>query len=80
MADQSWSWAEAWPGSVPETIGEPQFDSDRRSCSVKVKLEPGRTYACWLNSEGFTNFKDTSGNPAVPYLLIFETSAVTETP
>ena len=80
MTDQSWSWAEAWPGSVPEMIGGPNYDSDRRSCSVKVKLEPGRTYACWLNSERFTNFKDTSGNPAVPYLLIFETSAVTETP
>ncbi len=61
-------------------IGGPNYDSDRRSCSVKVKLEPGRTYAYWLNSERFTNFKDTSGNAAVPYLLIFETSAVTETP
>jgi len=36
-------------------------------------LEPGRTYAFWLNSENFKNFKDAEGRPSVPYLLIFET-------
>jgi Bacterial Ig-like domain len=80
MTDQSWSWSEAWPGSVPELIGEPQYDAERRTCTVKVKLEAGRTYACWLNSEQFTNFKDTNGNPAVPYLLIFETRPAAEAP
>jgi hypothetical protein len=40
-----------------------------------VKLEPRKTYAIWLNSGNFGNFKDTSGNSAVPYLLVFETSA-----
>ncbi len=41
---------------------------------MKVKLEAGKTYAWWLNSEQFHNFKDKEGNPAVPYLLIFQTS------
>jgi hypothetical protein len=40
---------------------------------MKVRLEPGRTYAWWLNSDKFKNFTDLAGRPAVPYLLIFET-------
>jgi hypothetical protein len=73
MKDRSWSWSEAWPGSTPEMLEEPQFDETRRVCSVKVQLEPDRTYAFWLNSENHQNFQDTNGRPAVPYLLIFET-------
>ena len=38
-----------------------------------MKLEPGRTYAFWLNSKNFHNFKDSQGRTAVPYLLVFET-------
>ena len=40
---------------------------------VELRLEPGRTYAFWLNSDQFKNFRDSEGRPAVPYLLIFET-------
>ena len=40
---------------------------------MKVRLEPGRTYAWWLNSDKFKNFTDRVGRPAVPYLLIFQT-------
>jgi RNA polymerase sigma-70 factor (ECF subfamily) len=47
---------------------------DKRTCVVKVKLEPGKTYAIWLNSEKFHNFKDADGRPAVPYLLVFQTA------
>jgi hypothetical protein len=39
-----------------------------------VKLEPGKTYVIWLNSQKFRNFKDKDGQPAVPYLLVFETA------
>jgi RNA polymerase sigma-70 factor (ECF subfamily) len=38
-----------------------------------VKLEPGKTYVSWLNSQKFGNFKDADGQSAVPYLLVFET-------
>ena len=38
-----------------------------------MKLEAGKTYVSWLNSEKFKNFKDAEGKPAVPYLLVFET-------
>jgi predicted Ser/Thr protein kinase len=73
MADGSWSWSTAWENSTPEFIGPPRYESDGRTCTVKVKLEPGRTYGWWLNSDKFRNFTDQAGRPAVPYLLIFQT-------
>ncbi len=73
MADGSWSWSTAWKDSTPDFIGQPHYEPDGRTCAAKVKLEAGRTYAFWLNSEKFENFKDRDGRPAVPYLLIFQT-------
>jgi hypothetical protein len=73
MRDDSWSWSTAWDNSVPEMIGSPRYAEDGRTCVVKVRLEPGHTYAWWLNSDAFHNFKDKAGHPAVPYLLIFQT-------
>ena len=73
MTDGSWSWSTAWENSAPEIIGQPHYESDGRTCVAKVKLEPGRTYAWWLNSNQFKNFTDLAGRPAVPYLLIFQT-------
>ena len=73
MTDGSWSWSTAWEKSTPEFIGQPHYESDSQTCVIKAKLEPGRTYAFWLNSEKFQNFKDSDGRPAVPYLLIFHT-------
>ena len=72
MLNQAWSWVRVWEGSAPEMAGEPWYVDDR-TCAVKVRLEPGRTYAFWLNSEEFRNFQDRFGNQAVPYLLIFQT-------
>ena len=73
MADQTWSWSSAWQNSTPEGVGKPRYESDRKTCVLKVKLEPNKTYAYWLNSDRFKNFKDQQGHPAVPYLLIFQT-------
>ncbi|MGD1018713.1 MAG: protein kinase [Verrucomicrobiia bacterium] len=73
MADGSWSWAQAWRNSTPERVGEPRYESDHRTCVINVKLEPGRTYGFWINSEEFQNFKDRGGRTAVPYLLVFRT-------
>jgi hypothetical protein len=61
MADGSWSWSTAWENSAPEIIGQPHYESDGRTCVAKVKLEPGRTYAWWLNSNKFKNFTDLAG-------------------
>jgi predicted Ser/Thr protein kinase len=73
MSDGSWSWCTAWGDSTPEVIGQPRYEADGRTCVLQAKLEPGKTYAWWLNSEKFRNFTDVSGQPAVPYLLIFQT-------
>jgi hypothetical protein len=73
MAHGSWSWSSAWKDSTPESLAEPHYLDDGRTCVLKVRLEPGKTYAWWLNSDEFKNFKDTAGLPAVPYLLIFQT-------
>jgi hypothetical protein len=73
MTDGSWSWSTAWENSTPETVGQIHYETDQRTCVLKAKLEPGRTYAWWLNSDKFKNFTDIAGRPAVPYLLIFQT-------
>ncbi len=73
MQDNSWSWSTGWKDSAPAMIGKPKYDADRKTCVVKVKLEPGKTYGYWLNSQKFTGFRDPQGHAAVPYLLVFET-------
>lgn len=75
MMDKSWSPADAWDKSAPPLIGEPKYDADRKTWVAKVKLEPGKTYGIWLNSQKFGNFKDSKGRSAVPYLLTFKTKA-----
>ena len=47
--------------------------ADGKTCIATVKLEPGKSYVSWLNSQKFGNFKDKDGQSAVPYLLVFET-------
>ena len=73
MATDTWSWSTAWENSTPEFIGEPRYESDSRTCALKVKLEAGHTYGFWLNSDKFLNFRDSENRPATPYLLIFKT-------
>jgi RNA polymerase sigma-70 factor (ECF subfamily) len=73
MRDGSWSWATLSEESFPKIDGKPKYLADKRTCVLPVKLEPGKTYAVWLNSEKFDNFKDADGRAAVPYLLVFKT-------
>ena len=73
MTDQSWSWSSAWKDSVPETVGKPRYEPDHKTCVLKVKLEPNKTYGYWINSQSFHGFKDQQGHSAVPYLLAFRT-------
>jgi RNA polymerase sigma-70 factor (ECF subfamily) len=73
MQDASWSWSTLSEESFPKTDGAPKYLADKRTCVLPVKLEPGKTYAIWLNSEKFGNFRDTDGRSAVPYLLVFKT-------
>ncbi len=73
MMDKSWSFTQISGESFPEIVGQPKYLADGRTCVLTVKLKPKKTYVLWLNSQKFQNFKDSSGTPAVPYLLVFQT-------
>lgn len=73
MQDGSWSWSTLSKESFPTVNGKPKYLEDKRTCVLPVKLEAGITYAIWVNSEKFGNFKDSDGSSAVPYLLVFRT-------
>ena len=75
MKDDNWLWTTWGQENFPRLMGKPKYLADGRTCVVQVKLEPGKFYATWLNSEQHKNFKDTAGRPAVPYLLTFTTAA-----
>jgi hypothetical protein len=77
MKDGRWSWSTWSKETFPETTGKPHYLADSRTCVLPVKLEPGKFYATWLNSDRFKNFQDASGRPAVPYLLTFTTAGST---
>ena len=73
MQDGAWSWSTLSKESFPTLGGKPKYLRDKRTCVLPVKLAPGKTYAVWVNSEKFDNFKDAGGRSAVPYLLVFKT-------
>jgi RNA polymerase sigma-70 factor (ECF subfamily) len=73
MTQDMWSWVEVSKESFPQIVDKVKFLGDKRTCVAPVKLEPGKTYAIWFNSEKFNYFKDKDRNPAVPYLLVFQT-------
>ena len=73
MQGGSWSWCVLTKETYPGTAETPKYLKDKRTCALPVKLQPGKTYAVWINSEKFHDFKDTKGQLAVPYLLVFKT-------
>jgi RNA polymerase sigma-70 factor (ECF subfamily) len=75
MRNQSWSWVKVSEETYPGSTEEPRFLKDKRTCVLPVKLQPGHCYAVRINSEDFSNFRDTDGRSALPYLLVFETKA-----
>ena len=60
--------------AFPQLEGNPTFNNEGRTVVLKVRLAPATTYAIWLNSDRFANFRDTEGHPAVPYLVSFRTA------
>lgn len=73
MAAGSWSWAYENRKEFPEITGSPRYLADQKTAVLPVRLQPNRRYTIWINSSRFQNFKDQSGNPAVPFKLTFET-------
>ncbi len=75
MDQTGYSWVQVSKESFPKVDGEPKYEKDKRTCTLPVKLEPGKTYVLWINTSKFENFKDSEGRSAVPYLMVFETKA-----
>ena len=74
LTDRMWSWCleseETWPDLDVDRIRY----LDDRTCAAPVRLEPGRTYVIWINTEQHDSFRDTLHRPAVPYRLEFATA------
>jgi predicted Ser/Thr protein kinase len=73
LTNQMWAFCKVSEETFPIRNGEPYFLDNQRTCVLPVKLEPGRTYALWLNQGENDGFRDTRNQASVPYLLIFET-------
>ena len=61
MRDGSWVWSTASKETFPQTTGKPSYMQDHRTGALPVKLEPGKTYAIWLNSPRFRYFRGKRG-------------------
>ena len=73
ITERMWSVCQVSKETFPETAGQIHYLSDKRTCVMPVKLQPGKTYVLWFNRSQFNSFRDTANNPAVPYQLVFET-------
>lgn len=74
MTDNQWSWCSYTPETFPEIDKTKiRYLKDKRTCVLPVKLEAGRTYVIWINTDQYNYFKDQEGNSAIPYLLVFQT-------
>ena len=73
MMDQNWSWAYDDKNKFPQMAGQPYYTDSNIKNILPVKLEPNKEYVIWINSSKFKNFKDKSGNPAVPFKFTFKT-------
>ena len=75
LTDRMWAVCQISKETFPKTDGKIHYLNDNRTCVVPVKLEPGKTYVLWFNRGQFNSFRDTDNNPAVPYLLVFQTTS-----
>jgi RNA polymerase sigma-70 factor (ECF subfamily) len=73
MTKDMWSWVMISKPTFPQITGKVKYLEDGRTCAAPVKLEPEKTYAIWFNSEKHNAFRDKNNNPAIPYLLVFQT-------
>jgi len=72
MMDGAWAWVQ-WDAPYPETVGSPYYDDEKRTCTLPVKLEAGKAYLVAFNIEPYIGFRNVTGEPAKPYVLVFAT-------
>ena len=73
MKDKCWSWVRRFTDKFPELVGKARFDAKRKTCSVTVKLQPGKVYWVELNTPPYTSFQSPTGAIARPFILVFAT-------
>ena len=73
MMDGSWSWVQISKESYPGTAGKPSYDKARKTCTLPVRLEPGKVYWLGINSEEHKFFQTAAETPARPYVILFAT-------
>ncbi|MGK7873750.1 MAG: Ig-like domain-containing protein [Xenococcaceae cyanobacterium] len=74
MMDQNWSWAYEDKNKFPQITGQAYYTENNTKNILPVKLEPNKEYVIWINTSQFKNFKDKSGNSAVPFKFTFKTN------
>jgi len=71
LTKKMWSFVKVADETFPKA-GDPKY-IDKRTIVLPVTLQSKKTYVIWINLGKHNAFRDTSNNPAVPYLLVFET-------
>ena len=79
MMDQSWSWT-GGGDTYPQTTGRPYYDATRTTCTMPVKLEPGKVYWVGINSPSHKNFKTPDRDPAPWTIILFATRGTDGSP
>ena len=72
MRDKSWSWT-GGGDTYPQMTGKPFYDEKRMTCTMPVKLEPGKVYWVGINSPSHRNFVSEEGVASPWYVLLFST-------
>jgi len=72
MMNNSWSWTGGGE-TYPKTTGKPFYDESITTCTMPVKLEPGKVYWVGINSPSHRNFKTPGRVPAARYVILFAT-------
>jgi len=73
MMEKSWSWVQISKETYPRMTGQPSYDKARKTCTLPVRLEPGKVYWLGVNSEEHQFFQTAAETPARPYVILFAT-------
>ena len=71
---EGWSWVTEGGATFPPMAGKGYQTADRRAAALPVRLEPGRTYVIWLNSQQYDGFRGADGTPLPPLRWEFSTA------
>ncbi len=75
MHNGSWSWVGGGDTFPKDGVGKVSYDATLKTCTLPVKLEPGKVYWVGINSPSFQNFQNRAGSPARRYVILFATAS-----